>query len=317
MPDPHLTLRVSDIAAEAKDAIVVELRDPDGRNLPEFTPGAHLELHLSNGLVRQYSLCNDARERDRYLVGVGLAQESRGGSRHIHRSIRVGDTLPVTPPRNNFPLAGAAPRHDFFAGGIGITPILSMIHWCEANGRQWHLWYLVRSRQRAAFLERLRGYGDKVTLHADDEAGGLFDVAGAVSRVAGDSHIYCCGPAPLMNAVEAAAASRPADHVHFEWFTPKEPATPVSQETFTVTLARSGKSFPVPPDKSILEVLEDNGYDIPFSCREGLCATCETQVLSGIPDHRDSVLTEAEKAANKTMMICISRAKSDTLELDL
>jgi vanillate O-demethylase ferredoxin subunit len=313
----HLTLRVADLSAEAKDAMVVELRDPAGRDLPPFTPGAHIELVMPGGIVRQYSLCNDSRERDRYRVGVGLAAASRGGSRYVHQSLRVGDTIPVTPPRNNFPLAVAAPRHDFFAGGIGITPILSMVQWCEANGRPWHLYYLVRSRQRAAFLEQLAAYGDKVTLHADDEAGRLFDVAGAVAGLPRDSHVYCCGPAPLMLAVEQAAKDRPSETVHFEWFTAREVETPVRKEGFTVKLARSGKSFVVPPDKTILDVLEENGIDVAYSCREGLCATCETPVLSGIPEHRDSVLTEAEKKSGKSMMICISRSLSDVLELDL
>jgi vanillate O-demethylase ferredoxin subunit len=312
-----LTLKIADLAAEAKDAMVIELRDPAGGALPPFTPGAHIELHLPDGLIRQYSLCNDARERDRYRVGVGLAKDSRGGSRQIHRLLRVGDTLPITPPRNNFPLAEAAPRHDFFAGGIGITPILSMVKWCEANGRPWHLHYLVRNRQRAAFLEELRPFGSRLTLHADDEKGGLYDVPGAVAKVPRGSHIYCCGPAPLMLAVEAAASGRPSAEVHFEWFTAREQAPPVRKEGFTVVLARTKKSFDVPPAKTILDVLEENGIDLPFSCREGLCATCETPVLAGLPDHRDSVLTESEKKANKTIMICISRSLSDTLELDL
>lgn len=317
MTDQRLSLRVSNIAAEAKDALVVELRDPGGAALPPFTPGAHIELHLSNGLIRHYSLCNDWRERDRYVVGIGLAAGSRGGSLHIHRTLRPGDTVAVTAPRNNFPLAEAAPRHDFLAGGIGITPILSMARWCAANQRDWHLWYLVRNRQRAAFLEELGDFAGNVTLHADDEAGALFDVTGTVAGLQADSHIYCCGPAALMTAVEAAAQARPPEQMHFEWFTPKQPTAADNSESFTVVLARSGRRFLVPTGKSILEVLEANQLNISFSCREGLCATCETPVLAGKPDHRDSVLTAAEKAANNTMMICVSRALSDELTLDL
>jgi ferredoxin-NADP reductase len=317
LTDQRLSLRVSNVAAEAKDALVVELRDPGGAALPPFTPGAHIELHLSNGLIRHYSLCNDWRERDRYVVGIGLAVGSRGGSLHIHRTLRPGDIVDVTAPRNNFPLAEAAPRHDFLAGGIGITPILSMVRWCAANRRDWHLWYLVRNRQRAAFLEELGEFAGNVTLHADDEAGALFDVTGTVARLQADSHIYCCGPAPLMTAVEAAAQARPPEQMHFEWFTPKQPMAADSSESFTVVLARSGRRLLVPAGKSILEVLGANHLNISFSCREGLCATCETPVLAGKPDHRDSVLTETEKAANNTMMICVSRALSDELTLDL
>ena len=317
MTDQRLSLRVSNVAAEAKDALVVELRDPGGAALPPFTPGAHLELLLSNGLIRHYSLCNDWRERDRYVVGIGLAAGSRGGSLHIHRTLRPGDIVDVTAPRNNFPLAEAAPRHDFLAGGIGITPFLSMIRWCAAHRRDWHLWYLVRNRQRAAFLEELGEFAGNVTLHADDEAGALFDVTGTVAGLQADSHIYCCGPAPLMSAVEAAAQSRPPEQMHFEWLTPKQPMAADMSENFTVVLARSGRRLLVPAGKSILEVLEANQFNISFSCREGLCATCETPVLAGKPDHRDSVLTETEKAANNTMMICVSRALSDELTLDL
>jgi len=313
----HLTLRVVDLAAEAKGAMVVELRAPSGAELPGFTPGAHIELHLAQGIVRQYSLCNDPRERDRYRVGVGLSPSSRGGSRHVHQSLRVGDVIKVTPPRNNFPLAEDAAKHVFFAGEIGITPILSMIQWCETHQRPWHLYYLVRSRQRAAFLEELAVYGDKVTLHADDEAGGVFDVANTVARQASTSHFYTCGPTPLMLAVEAAARAFPSEQVHFEWFTAKEPTAPVRAQTFAVKLVKSGKRFDVPPDKSILEVLEIQGINVENSCREGTCASCETRVLAGIPDHRDSVLSEAERKKNCSMMICVSRAVTETLELDL
>ncbi|MFK1548898.1 PDR/VanB family oxidoreductase [Pseudomonas aeruginosa] len=313
----RLTLRVADIVPAAEEALVIELREPSGGELPSFTPGAHIALHLPGGLVRQYSLCNDARERDRYRVGVGLAPASRGGSRYIHQSLRVGDLIEVTPPRNNFPLVPDAPEYVFFAGGIGITPILSMIRWCEANQRPWKLFYLVRSRGRAAFLSQLEAYGDRLALHADDEAGGLFDVAAAVARQSARSHFFTCGPTPLMRAVEAATQGVPAEQVHFEWFTPKEVERTRADGAFTVKLARSGRCLDVPADKSLLQVLEEHGIGIESSCREGTCASCETRVLCGIPDHRDSVLSEAERQSNRTLMVCVSRALSETLELDL
>ncbi|MBK5001943.1 oxidoreductase [Pseudomonas sp. S31] len=316
MPE-ELTLRITDLIAEAKGVIVVELRSPAGDALPPFEPGAHIELHLPGDIVRQYSLCNDARETHRYCVGVGLSPTSRGGSRHVHQSLRVGDTLKISPPRNHFPLAEDAPGFVFFAGGIGITPVWSMIQWCEANKRPWHLFYLVRSRQRAAFLEALRPFGERVTLHADDEAGGVFDIASAIAQQPADVHVFTCGPTPLMLAVEAAAAGFPQEQVHFEWFTPKQPSSTATDEAFHIQLARSGEAFEVPADKSILQVLEDNGLRVESSCREGTCASCEVCVLDGIPDHRDSVLTAAERKNNDVMMICVSRSLSKTLVLDL
>ncbi|MCE1117333.1 MULTISPECIES: PDR/VanB family oxidoreductase [Pseudomonas] len=317
MPDEALTLQITDLIAEAKGVMVIELRAPDGAMLPAFSAGAHIELHLPGAIVRQYSLCNDPRERHRYCVGVGLSPTSRGGSRHVHQSLRVGDTLRVSPPRNNFAMEQDAAGFVFFAGGIGITPIWSMIQWCEANQRPWHLFYLVRSRQRAAFLEALRGFGDKVTLHADDEAGGLFDIASAINRQAPNVHFYTCGPTPLMLAVEAAARGFPEVQVHFEWFTPKAQNGPASNKAFTVQLARSGQRLEVPADRSILQVLEAHGLRVESSCREGTCASCEICVLDGTPEHRDSVLSPAERKANDVMMICVSRALSDTLVLDL
>lgn len=316
MPD-ELTLQITDLIAEAKGVMVVELRLPSGDALPPFKPGAHIELHLPGEIVRQYSLCNDARETHRYCIGVGLSPISRGGSKHVHQSLRVGDTLKISPPRNHFPLEEDAPGFVFFAGGIGITPVWSMIRWCEANKRPWHLFYLVRSRQRAAFFEELSAFGDRVTLHADDEAGGLFDIAAAINQQPSNVHFYTCGPTPLMLAVEAAATSFPEEQVHFEWFAPKEPKSNSTDKAFKIQLARSGRSFDVPADKSILQVLEDNGLRVESSCREGTCASCEICVLDGTPDHRDSVLTAAERKRNDVMMICVSRSLSETLLLDL
>lgn len=316
MTADHLLLRVTDIAAEAKDAVVIELRDANGGELPPFTPGAHIELHLPNKFIRHYSLCNDARERDRYRIGVGLSPNSRGGSRFIHHLLRVGEMLRASAPRNNFPMAEGVSHHHFIAGGIGITPILSMIRACEAKGQDWHLTYLVRSRQRAAFLEELQPFAGRVTLHADDEAGGFLDVHHLVNGIAADAAIYCCGPSPLMTAVEAAAEGRPPELVRFEWFSAREIAHEASPEGFTVRLARSGITLQVPPDRTILETLEDNGIEAPFACREGICGTCEMRLLAGIPDHRDSVLSKAEQDRNETIIICCSRAKTDKLELD-
>lgn len=313
-----LTLDVADVRCEAKDVLIIELRDRSGANLPPFTAGAHLEVHLANGLIRHYSLCNDPRETQRYCIGVGLARDSRGGSRYLHRSLRVGMTLKVSAPRNNFPMELRAPEFAFIAGGIGITPIMAMIRTCVAIGRPWRLFYCARNRQRTAFYEELRELaGERCHFHFDDEQGGrLFDAAAALSTVADTAHVYTCGPAPLMNAVQAAAANRPTDRVHFEWFSAAAVDT-ASDRPFTLLLSRSGRRLEVPAGRSILDVLEDHGEGIPYSCREGLCATCRVGVISGEPDHRDKVLSAAEQRAGKDIIVCVSRAKSEVLELDL
>lgn len=312
-----LKLRVASRSLAAENVLLLDLHaDQDGKSLPAFEPGAHIELQLPNGLRRHYSLCNTPNGAGHYQIAVGLADASRGGSSYIHQNIATGDVVVASAPRNNFPLAENGARYQFIAGGIGITPILPMIRWCEANHRDWRLIYLLRSRARAAFLPELQRYADKVHVHFDDEAGGAFDVRTALSSVVSDTHIYCCGPAPLMEAVESATAGRDPALVHFEWFSPRD-LTGLNSAGFTVILARSGRRIAIPADKTILETLEAHGLNIPFSCREGLCATCETAVLDGTPDHRDQILTPDERDSGKVMMICVSRALSDTITLDL
>lgn len=315
--EPRSTLLVTAVRAEARDVLLIELRDPAGAALPPFTAGAHLEITLDRQLIRHYSLCNDPAERDRYWLGVGLARDSRGGSKRVHETLRVGSQLLVSAPRNNFPLDPSNELAVFVAGGIGITPVMAMIRACLAAGRPWRLHYCVRNRARCAFYEELRAL-DPSTLqfHFDDEQPALFDAAAVLADVPEASHIYCCGPAPLMHAVQAATASRDPARVHFEWFTAAAVDTAADQ-AFEVLLRNSGKRLSVPAGRSILEVLEDHGEGVPYACREGLCATCRTTVLAGIPDHRDSVLSAAERAANDQMLICVSRAKSPLLELEL
>lgn len=317
MSADRLSLKVAAVRCEARDVMWLELRDPAGGKLPAFTAGSHLEVYLENKLIRHYSLCNDPRETDRYCIGVGLARDSRGGSKQIHETVRVGQTLAVSSPRNNFPLELAADEYVFIAGGIGITPIMSMIQTCESMNKKWRLLYCTRNRSRAAFYEELAALQPAVRFHFDDEQGGrIFDVVDALKSVPDAAHIYTCGPEPLMRGVEAATAGRPADRVHFEWFTAAAVDT-ASDKPFKVRLTMSDREFEVPPGRSILEVLEDNDCGVPYSCREGLCATCRTTVVSGDCDHRDSVLSAAERASNKEMMICVSRCKSPVLELEL
>jgi vanillate O-demethylase ferredoxin subunit len=317
-PSGTLTVQVADVQAEARDVMTLELRAPGGGPLPPFEPGAHLDLHLPNGLVRQYSLTNDWRERDRYVIGVGRAADSRGGSSFIHGNVRTGAQLTVSAPRNNFALEPAAERFLFIAGGIGITPIMAMIRWCIANAKAWRLIYAARSRQRAAFYEELCALArSSAQFHFDDERGQVLDVAQAIAELSDGERIYCCGPAPLMDSVRALTEHLPAGTVRFEWFTTPDNDEPQDSSSFTVKLERSGVEFEIPEHKSILEVLEDHGFEIPFSCREGLCGTCVTNVCSGEPDHRDYVLSDEERASGKMMTICCSRSKSPVLSLDL
>lgn len=314
-----LQLEVTDVIAEARDVVLVEMRHRDGAPLPPFDPGAHLEIELPNGLVRHYSLTNDSNERDRYLVGVGRVSGGRGGSLFVHQALRRGMRLTVH-VRNNFGLDPESRRFLFIGGGIGITPIMSMIRWCEANGRQWRLVYACRSAQRAAFYETLRGFGERVHFHFDDDAGCVLDVGPWLSSVAEHEHVYCCGPGPLMGAVKRQSAHLPIRNVHFEHFSAPtgDIRTPSLQaRPFKVTLRKSGKTFAVAADQSILEALEDGGVCVPFACREGTCGTCELGVCAGEIDHRDHVLTEDERLSGKSMMVCVSRARSSELVLDL
>jgi ferredoxin-NADP reductase len=313
-----LMVQVADVRAEACDVMTLELRAIGGDQLPPFEPGSHLDLHLPNGLIRQYSLTNDWRERDRYVIGVGRAADSRGGSSYVHGSIRAGTQLKISAPRNNFPLDAEAERFLFIAGGIGVTPIMAMVRWCVANRKPWRLIYAARSRQRAAFYEELCALDREcASFHFDDESGQIFDAALAISSWTKGERIYCCGPDPLMNAVKDLTAGFPGGAVRFEWFTAPQVDEPQESNSFTVRLERSGVEFEVPEQKSILEILEENGFEIPFSCREGLCGTCVSNVCSGEPDHRDYVLSDEERASGKLMTICCSRSKSPLLTLDL
>ena len=313
-----LTVRVADIRAEARDVMTLELRAPGGGTLPPFEPGAHLDLHLPNGLVRQYSLTNDWRERDRYVIGVGRAENSRGGSEYVHANIRAGMQIKISAPRNNFPLDPEAERFLFIAGGIGVTPIVAMLRWCVAERKPWRIIYAARSRQRAAFYEEICGLAASAAqFHFDDECGQVLDVARAVSSWSPGERIYCCGPTPLMEAVKTLTEQLPSGTVRFEWFTVPDSDQPEDSDSFSVRLERSGEEFSVPPGRSILEVLEEHGIEVPFSCREGLCGTCVTNVLAGEPDHRDYVLSDEERESGKLMTVCCSRSKSPTLTLDL
>lgn len=311
-PD-RLEVRVKSATWEAPGIVSYELRAPSGSDLPAFTAGAHIDLKLGNGLVRSYSLVNPQSERQRYVIAVQKDRASRGGSQWVHEHLRPGDVIEIAPPSNNFPLDERARKSIFIAGGIGITPIMSMIERLTSLGRDWELIYCARMRAQAAFVAALES---RARFNFDEEPGGrMLDIAALVAGAPADAHLYCCGPAPMLAAFEAATAALPRERVHVEYFTAKE--APAADGGFKLVLARSGRELDVPSGKTILDTLLDAGLDVPHSCTQGVCGTCETRVLEGIPDHRDIILTDDERASNRTLMICCSGSKTEKLVLDL
>ena len=310
-----LRLRVARRVDGAEGVVVLYLRDPDGADLPAWTAGAHVDLRLPGELTRQYSLCGDPVERDVWRIGVLREPESRGGSAHVHEELVEGAEVEVRGPRNHFPLV-AAPRYVFVAGGIGITPILPMITAADAAGATWELHYGGRSRRSMAFLESLERLSGHLTVHPQDEVG-LIDLDAILGTPRPDTLVYCCGPEPLLQAVEQRCADWPEGSLHLERFAPKDVGEPVLTGAFEVELSLSGLSLTVPPEKSVLQVVEEAAVSVLSSCTEGTCGTCETTVLAGQVDHRDSLLTPAEQAANDTMFICVSRAACPKLVLEL
>jgi ferredoxin-NADP reductase len=303
----------------ADGVLALELVDPHGGDLPAWEPGAHIDLLLDEGMVRQYSLCGDARDPKTWRVGVLLDPQSRGGSRHVHENLVEGSTVRVRGPRNHFALVDS-PRYLFIAGGIGITPIIPMIDSAQQAGSDWTLIYLGRSRTTMAFAEALAAtYGDRVTLWADDEKG-QFDIQAALSEPADLTLVYCCGPEQLLSAVEQHSEHWPEGSLHIERFAAKAPAAEPgveALESFQVVCQRSAVTLEVSGDTSILEALEDADIPILSSCLEGICGTCEAIVLEGAPDHRDSMLTDAERACGNKILTCVSRSRSEKLVLDL
>lgn len=310
-----LSLRVQSIRYAAKDIHLIELVHPDGKTLPSTAPGAHIDLHLGNGIVRSYSLVETGEQPTGYTVGVKLDPKSRGGSRYVHEQLRVGSIMQVSEPRNHFPLHEEAAHSVLIAGGIGITPIWSMLQRLQAQGASWELWYSVRSRADVVFASQLQALGEHVHLHIDDEAGGVLDLPAIAKAAPANAHFYCCGPTPMLDAYEAAIAHFPAEQVHLERFAAKQAAA--TDGGFVIALARSGLELTVPVGARVLDVLLNNGIAVDSSCKEGICGCCEVAVLEGEVDHRDAILTEAERCANKTMMVCCSGAKCSRLVLDL
>ncbi|KRC59708.1 MULTISPECIES: PDR/VanB family oxidoreductase [unclassified Nocardioides] len=307
-------LRVVEANSGATDVVVLDLAAPDGTDLPPWTPGAHVDLVLGDDLVRQYSLAGSPADRGRWRVGVLRTPDSRGGSKAVHE-IAAGDTVRVRGPRNHFPMV-ASPRYLFIAGGIGITPMLPMIEEAEAAGADWRLVYGGRSRSSMAFLDELSAYGDKVTLVPQDEAG-MLDLDGLLGTPEPGTLVYTCGPTGLLDAIEQRCEAWPSGSLHLERFAAKA-VDSSGDEEFELVLARSGLTLTVPADKSVYDVCKAAGVSVVGSCLEGVCGTCETEIVEvdGDVDHRDSLLNDDEKEANDAMMICVSRC-SGRLTLDL
>lgn len=312
-----LQLMVRSMTVESEGVLGLELTAPDGSELASWEPGAHLDLQLGDGLVRQYSLAGDPHDRHRYRLGVLREPSGRGGSEYVHSTLRPGDRVTVHGPRNHFRLE-PADAYVFVAGGIGITPILPMIAEAERAGADWILLYGGRTASSMAFTDELSKYGDRVHLWPQDTHG-LLDLEAVLGEPRDDTLVYCCGPEPLLAAVEGRCVRWPVGTLHTERFSaPEQPQRdPADESAVEVVLAMSGRSVFVPADRPILDVLLDEGVEILSDCREGICGTCETKVLDGEVDHRDYVLTEAEKAGNTCMMLCVSRACGAKLVLDL
>ncbi|WP_329269630.1 PDR/VanB family oxidoreductase [Streptomyces pseudovenezuelae] len=312
MSDAYEAELVVDRRDSAADGVLaLTLRHPLGEQLPAWEPGAHIDVVLGPGLERQYSLCGDPSDRTSWRIAVLREPAGRGGSSHVHEQLRQGGKVRVRGPRNHFALR-PAPRYRFIAGGIGITPILPMLAAAQAAGAEWTLLYGGRTRDSMAFTEELSRYGDRVTVAPQDESG-LLDLASVLDGVPEGTLVYCCGPGPLLDAVQERC---PAGVLHVERFAPKE--QPEGENTqFEVELAQTGTTVTVAPDVSVLDAVRATGVEVLFSCTEGTCGTCETDVLDGTPDHRDSVLTDEEREAGETMMICVSRCRGKKLVLDL
>lgn len=313
------TLLVKQVRAEAPRVVTLTLVDPTGEPLPSWEPGAHLDLVLPSGATRQYSLCGDNQDKASYTVAVQHEPAGRGGSREVHTTPLVGKHLTVRGPRNRFPLVPAE-DHFLIAGGIGITPILAMARVLERTGQRWHVLYCGRGGSMA-FLDELRAINtNRVTIAQTDQTGRP-NVEAFINWLPEGTAVYCCGPSSLTAEVVAACTNSGSGlHVHVERFTANPDANTARAEgdtPITIELAQSGLQVTVRADQTILDSVREVCPDVPFSCEEGYCGTCETRVLDGTPDHRDEVLGANEHGRNQTMMICVSRAKSERLVLDL
>jgi ferredoxin-NADP reductase len=315
-----LKTRIVAIRYEAVDIVSFVLAPIGAEPLPAFEPGSHVDVHLTGALMRSYSLSNGTGDVGRYRLTIQKDPKSRGGSVYMHENLSPGQEFEISTPRNNFPLVENSPASILIAGGIGITPFLPMITRLNARGSRWRLYYCVRRRERATFIEELqqlaaRGVGE-VVFNFDEEPGGaVLDLADIIRRLPPDAHVYCCGPTGMLDAYREAAKALPPERVHYEYFSSDVKAA--AEGGFTVVLQKSGREIHVKTGETILSALRNAGVDVPSACEEGICGACETKVISGHPDHRDRILDERERAEGNKMMICCSGSKSDRLVLEL
>ncbi|WP_188547626.1 PDR/VanB family oxidoreductase [Rhodococcoides trifolii] len=310
------TLRVTAKDVVSEGVVSLTLARPDGKRLPDWAPGAHVDLILPSGVTRQYSLCGNRWDPYTFRVGVLREPAGRGGSAFVHDVLSVGDVVGVGGPRNNFPLV-PAPRYLFIAGGIGITPLIPMMAQADLMGIEWTLLYGGRTRTSMGFVDELAAYGNRVVIAPQDEVGLLDLPTWLTAAASDDAKVYVCGPEPLLGAVEKCCVDWPVGKLRMERFVPKQQSAPARTAPFEVELARSAVTVTVSPNGSVLDAVQNAGVNVLSSCREGTCGTCETTVLDGEPDHRDSILDDSERDGAGCMFICVSRSCSDRLVLDL
>lgn len=315
----EMAVKVVNITAGAPDIRIFELVATEGAVLPCYEPGSHIDVLLPQSVVRQYSVCSRPND-DHLRIAVKLEANSRGGSRHLHEGVSIGDTLTISTPRNNFAVDWTATHQILVAGGIGVTPLLAMAHHMMERHSSFEFHYFIRSTDSAAFVDEIaEAFGARVKLHLGKSPGEVEAIVDAiVGAASAETHIYACGPKPMIDlVVETAGAAMPARFIHSELFAAGDADISHSGEAFTVTLASSGQSFLIPQGKSIAEVLNENGVPVPVSCEQGVCGTCLTGVLEGVPDHRDEILSSDVRAEGSIMALCVSRALTDKLLLDI
>lgn len=308
-----LDCEITSLTRVAQDILAIDLRAHDGTDLPSWQPGSHVDLVLPNGLVRQYSLCGPRDDHGRYRVAVLREQQGSGGSEFVHQSLSLGQRLEVRGPRNNFELEDA-PSYHFVAGGIGMTAILPMVAEAERRQADWTLVYLGRAQERLAFLDELSAFSPERARVISTRTEGRPSIQEILDGTAPGALLYACGPARLLD--DLAASEWPEDRIRFERFEPDTAAITAPADTFQAHLTQSGQTLEVPRGKSLLDVMEEAGVTWPYSCREGTCGTCEARIVSGAADHRDTILTRAERSSNESMMVCVSRAAGTQIEIE-